>query len=649
MTEYKRPIHVERHELGPRFFLFGWRVHECHAGASMLAIGCAALAFGLPIHWAILAPSLVLGTWMIAKDWRDLFPSRRDTTAWRVAIHRGVRPFREARRADWLPPLAGFLTVIVGLVNIASTVTPDLGSRARLVRQVLPDGVPPLAHVFALQAGIALVIVGFYVARRRRRAWLVAVTALTMAGVLNLLKGLDIEEAAASWLLAMMLAWNRSAFWVRHDRGNWQSASRRITYMAGASCLAVATAVAGARWGTPHLTVELIPAEVRALITFTASPVQFPEPLEWMPAGVALMELGLLLAIGSLLFRPLGGPPKFPLLETRELARRLVEVHGRDTLSFFKLRADKHYLFDSEQRAFLAYRIEGGVLLISGDPVGPPDALPSLIRDVCAFAEVRGLKIGAVGASRGFAKLACGAGLRSFYIGDEAIVEVRGFSLAGRSIRKVRQSVSRLQKAGYVAKFDTLGSLDEATLTQLEAVSERWRGRSAERGFSMSMDGLRGEHLAGSTVVSARDANGIVRAFLHFVPVAGRSALSLSFMRREPGTPNGLMEFLVVQAIHGFRERGVDELSLNFAAFARLMHSPGGLGDRALCKLVSIANPYFQIESLYRFNAKFSPRWEPRYLLYEGPLGLPLTGLAALWAEGQLWKPRGRLAAQSTS
>jgi lysyl-tRNA synthetase class 2 len=79
------------------------------------------------------------------------------------------------------------------------------------------------------------------------------------------------------------------------------------------------------------------------------------------------------------------------------------------------------------------------------------------------------------------------------------------------------------------------------------------------------------------------------------------------------------------------------------------MHSPGGLGDRALCKLVSIANPYFQIESLYRFNAKFSPRWEPRYLLYEGPLGLPLTGLAALWAEGQLWKPRGRLAAQSTS
>ena len=45
---------------------------------------------------------------------------------------------------------------------------------------------------------------------------------------------------------------------------------------------------------------------------------------------------------------------------------------------------------------------------------------------------------------------------------------------------------------------------------------------------------------------------------------------------------------------------------------------------------------YFQIESLYRFNAKFSPRWEPRYLAYERLLGLPKVGLAAMVAEGQL-------------
>jgi lysyl-tRNA synthetase class 2 len=112
--------------------------------------------------------------------------------------------------------------------------------------------------------------------------------------------------------------------------------------------------------------------------------------------------------------------------------------------------------------------------------------------------------------------------------------------------------------------------------------------------------------------------------------------MSLSFMRRDRGTPNGLTEFLVVRSIELLRERGIEELSLNFAAFARLLQRPGSPVDRMLGRIVSLGNSFFQIESLYRFNAKFAPRWEPRYLVYEGTLGLARTGLAAMRAEGQL-------------
>jgi lysyl-tRNA synthetase class 2 len=112
--------------------------------------------------------------------------------------------------------------------------------------------------------------------------------------------------------------------------------------------------------------------------------------------------------------------------------------------------------------------------------------------------------------------------------------------------------------------------------------------------------------------------------------------MSLSFMRRDRQAPNGLTEFLVCRAVELFRERGVEELSLNFAAFGRVLARPGGWFDRSLARLVSLGDRYFQIESLYRFNAKFSPRWEPRYLVYQRILGLPRVGLAAMVAEGQL-------------
>jgi lysyl-tRNA synthetase class 2 len=231
-------------------------------------------------------------------------------------------------------------------------------------------------------------------------------------------------------------------------------------------------------------------------------------------------------------------------------------------------------------------------------------------------------------------------GLRRLYLGDEAVIDLEKFSLDGRPIRKVRQSVTRLRKAGFSSELCDLAALDPAGLRAVERVLELGRHGAPERGFSMTMDKISGDHARETLVLLARDGEGEIRGVLHFVPVYGRPAASLSFMRRDPETPNGLTEFMVATAAELLRDRGVKELSLNFAAFARWMHSPTRRHERVLGKVVALGNPFFQIESLYRFNAKFFPRWEPRYLVYEGALGLPRASLAAAWAEGQLPKPR---------
>jgi lysyl-tRNA synthetase class 2 len=607
-------IRLHRHRLGPRLFVLGRRIHEWHLGVALVAavlIGIAFDAWNLSPASGVVA---AVGTWLVVKDWHDIIPSRRDTAAWRIGLHRRTAPLRTIRRAEGLPAFAAAIAFAVGLVNLASALTPNVAWRHHLLLQLEPMEVVPVFHTLTVPLSIALVVVAFYLRARRHRAWQLALGLMIVLGAVSLLKGLDFEEALLSWAAAALLWWGRDTFCVRH----------RPLGSASPALMALGLVVVGSA----------------SFLAWQAASVELDDELAWAPVAVATVGVLAVVVLTHLIFRPLGPPLELPGSGERRAATELVRTHGHDTLAFFKLRRDAHYHFTADHSAFLGYRVANGVMLIAGDPVGETEALPGLVHDACAFAEVRGLHLAVLGASRSLLPVYRSAGLRALYLGDEAIVDTGSFSLEGRWIRKVRQSVSRAEAAGYTAELRGHDELDAEMLDELERVSAVWRDGTPERGFTMAMDSLSGTHHDGSTIVAARDAGGRVRAFIHFVPSYGRPAVSLSFMRRDHGTPNGLMEFLIVRAVELLRERGVEEVSLNFAAFARWLQRPHGRIERTLGRAISLLNPLFQIESLHHFNAKFGPRWEPRYLVFERRRGLPRVGLAALRIEGQLPKLR---------
>ncbi len=491
----------------------------------------------------------------------------------------------------------------MGLVNIASALTPNIRWRGHLLLQLEGVSAMQVFHALALPAGALLLLVSPYLLRRRRRAMQLGIVLLLAIGLLNLLKGLDFEESTVGWLLALALYLGRAQFNVVHAPVTLRSTAWRLP-MIGAGAI--------------------------ALVSLG----------RLMPLAVHLVDAVTLLGVAYIVFRPLAAPRTWPSATVRRWAAQLVRQHGHDTLSFFKLRPDKHYFFNEDRTAFVGYRVEAGTLLLSGDPVGPAEALASLLIEVRRFAHARGLRLAALGSSRTLVELHRLLGLRSFYLGDEAIVDTTTFSLEGRPIRKVRQSVSRLRKAGYSAELCGVDGLDAQTRQQLSAVMEAGRIGRSERGFSMAMDGVRCPLQQDTLLVLARDAQGALRGVLHFVPCYGRKAMSLSIMRRDPSTPNGLMEFLVVAAIEGLRERGVKEVSLNFATVARWIREPANRLESVLGRVAGALDRHFQVESLYRFNLKFQPRWEPRYLVYEGRSGMLSAAAAAMWAEGQMPRPK---------
>src|SRR5204863_8796571 len=129
----------------------------------------------------------------------------------------------------------------------------------------------------------------------------------------------------------------------------------------------------------------------------------------------------------------------------------------------------------------------------------------------------------------------------------------------------------------------------------------------------------------------------VVGGFLHLVPSA--QGYSLGAMRRDPATPNGLMEYLSVETFACVRDEGAAELSLNFCVFTDLLADPEGRLHNAARGVLRAFDRVFQLERLLRFSRKFAPEWRPRYVCVEGLTDVPLVAVAYLWAESLLTPP----------
>ncbi|WP_410661437.1 bifunctional lysylphosphatidylglycerol synthetase/lysine--tRNA ligase LysX [Amycolatopsis sp. lyj-112] len=324
--------------------------------------------------------------------------------------------------------------------------------------------------------------------------------------------------------------------------------------------------------------------------------------------------------------------------------RRLLAEHGEDdSLGYFATRREKSVVFAPNGRAAVAYRVLAGTSVASADPIGDPDAWPDAVRAWLNESRTYGWTPGVLGASERGAKAYADAGLRALEIGDEAVLDVRDFSLAGPERRSVRQAVKRIERAGYTTKVRRHSEIPIDEMAALLLQAQQWRGAETERGFSMALGRLGDPSDGRSVMVEAYDAQGELRGMLSFVPW-GRRGLSLDLMRRDRDAENGLNEYMIAEVVAASSHLGAQRISLNFAMF-RAVFSEGeriGAGPvlRAWRGVLSMASRFFQLESLYRSNAKYGPDWEPRFLCYSSARRLPRVGIVAGALEG--FVPTGR-------
>jgi lysyl-tRNA synthetase, class II len=548
------------------------------------------------------------------------------------------------------------MSMVVGLGFIIEGIAPGLTQR-RLHGVSYLGSVTRTADIII---GLLLVMVSHGLRRRKRRAW-EAVTLLLAAGVLvhtvlpYVAHAIDpdggrtnihvVVPTVISAILIVALLWFRREFYAVGDRRSRLRALWVLCYLVVADVL-IGLAYLGLSSKGLQQDYNLWQRAYSVVMNLAgfSGPVAFDSSNEADHFAFVTGGLGLFTVVVFIymLLRPARRTARLRPADAQRIRELLDQYGDQDSLGYFALRDDKNVIWSASGKSCIGYRVLSGVMLASGDPIGDPEAWPGAIHTFLDEASRHAWVPAVIGCSELGAEVWCREGqLTALELGDEGVVDVADFTLQGRAMRNVRQMTSRVCRQGYTAQVRRVADIPPEEIAWINRQADSWRGSPTERGFSMAL-GRVGGRQDGQCVLATASQNGDLRALLHFVPW-GSDGLSLDLMRRDRSAAPGLNDFMIVESIKAASDLGVKRISLNFAVFRAALERGERIGAGPILRLwrkfLLFLSRWFQIESLYKFNAKFNPQWVPRYVVFPGTRDTPRIGMAALEAEAFLVWP----------
>ena len=506
---------------------------------------------------------------------------------------------------------AAALAFAAGAITLIAVATPALPHVRGL--DAVERLVAELPELTASIAGVALMGLATGLSRRIDAAWAATTALLAAVSLYAFFRHGHLAGAVGAGGAALLLALTRRAFY-RHSRLAELTPDRRAALaIAGAFGLALMGALlwAGER-------PSFAEAPWWALIT---------DPHLGRP-GRALVIAGgasiLMLAQHYLLTRPHGTPA--PPADA-DFARADALIAGaEDALPDAELAftGDKSFIF--AQDAFIMAARAGASLIAMGPPVGKRAAWRDALRTLREEAERLSLRPVVYAAPPDLLPELLEFGFRVEKVGENAIVELSRFSLAGAARQKLRAAQRRfVEREGAV--FEVLTPPHAPALWQeLRPVSDRWLAAHGGREKAFSLGAFDPLYLARGPIALVR-RGGRVLAFANLWRTRDGRRGALDLMRFDPdAAPNGLMDFLFTEILLWAQRQSMATFDLGMAPLAGLAEEKYASLFARIGRLVhERGEQFYGFQGLRAFKDKFGPHWAPRYIAAPGAWTLPIV------------------------
>lgn len=528
----------------------------------------------------------------------------------------------------WFVALATFGS---GIINVYSVIGPSLHYRAKLLEAFFPLEFIHIARFLSLLIGFALVVSAINIYKRKRRAFYSVFFLSCLSIVFHLTKGLDYEEASVSLVLLAILTATRGQFTVKSSIPHVRTGILRF---ATAVLLALAYGVVGF-WllDRRHFDIDFHFAdaarETWRFLTFSGDPSLLPRTryARWFLDSLNVMTITAIVYSLYALFRP--ALYQFRTLpHERALAKGIVERHGRSSLDFFKYWPDKSFLFSPSRRSFIAYGVARDFAVALADPVGPDEEIDGIIAQFVEFCRENDWGVGFHQTLPDFLPLYEKLGLRKLKVGDDAIVDLAGFSLDGKERKSFRHNIHKLEEEGVRYQLHEPPVPDEI-VAKVRSVSDEWLAIPGRRERQFTLGTFNPAYIRSTPVAAAVAADGTILAFANQIPAYRTGEATIDLMRHRSTAPPGTMDYIFVKLFLQLKERGFSRFNLGMAPMSGFReHENASVEEKAIHAFFQHLNFLFSYRGLTRYKAKFADSWEPRYAVYRAPIDLPRMAMA---------------------
>ncbi|MDQ6480203.1 phosphatidylglycerol lysyltransferase domain-containing protein [Dyadobacter sp. LHD-138] len=519
--------------------------------------------------------------------------------------------------------LPAFLIFALGIVDIVSVLTPSINSRVHTLQDILPLSFIEASNYFVLLTGIVLIFMSVFLLKGYRTAYYLSLFLSVLSLVGHLTKGIDYEESLIAGFVMAVLVFTRQQYF---RRGNKRFQLFGLRTVLVAICAVLVYGIVGFYYlDTAHFGIDFsLDASVQNTILSFLLIGNNLDPKTIFGRDF-LYSLNLL-GGGSLSFlaytfiRPYIFQPKVED-ESWQKAGDLVQLYGDSSLDYFKTYHDKFLYFGRETEGFIAYRVGAGFAVVLEKPVcrGAQDMV-LLIKEFDQFCRENDLECAYYRCDELSLPIFQSLGKNSIIIGQEAVIDLKAFTLEGGDKKSLRNAVRNIANKGFVTKTYS-SPVKEGVLQRLKAVSDEWIETTGYNEMVFSQGIFSEDELSKQTILTLENDEEKIIAFANIIPDYVRGEGTYDLIRKTKDAPGTTLDAMMVELINYFKAQDFQYLNIGMVPLSGA-EAGKDITERTIKFAYQNVKQFGYYKSLREYKNKFSPEWRSKYLIYDDAYAL---------------------------